>query len=204
MRKLAVLAALCAALAGIPGALAQTPASAKCASGIAAPAVQQARTALERDPAALEERFRLASALLDQQCYEEAVQVLEAGEATNPQNAALAARLRAARSMISEQRYIEGVTQAEESAKLQRNLFRCKKLADLSACDEALKSRRNDPELNAARADAALRQGKTAEVPAAPVKAVMPAPPPVKPRVAAAAKPKVPLYSNDAPPGQSH
>jgi len=157
-------------------------------------------------PAALEARFRLASALLDQQCYEEAVQVLEAGEATNPQNAALEARLRAARSMISEQRYIEGVTQAEEGAKLQRNLFRCKKLADLAACDEALKSRRNDPELLTARADALARQGKTAEAPAAPVKAAVPAPvaAPIKPRVAVAARPKAPLYSNDAPPGQSH
>ena len=162
MKTVAILLVGAAGAFGLSSALAQAPNATSCQSSPSR-AVQEARTTLGQDPSALDTRIRLADALTDQSCYDEAVRVLEAGEEQHPQNAVLEARLRSARSMISEQRYIERVTRAEEVARLQRNQLRCKKLADLAACDEALIARRGDWELLAAKGDALVQRNRPME-----------------------------------------
>ena len=59
-------------------------------------------------------RLRLADALVDQGCYQEAVGVLEAGEQVHPHSSELAGKLRDVRSLVTEQTYIAGLTQAAE------------------------------------------------------------------------------------------
>jgi hypothetical protein len=85
------------------------------------------------------------------------VHVLEDGEALHPRNNAIQSRLRDARSMLSEQRYFDGLGRAEEAAKIQRNLLRCRKLGDIAACDEALRTKPNDSEILIAKADALVQ-----------------------------------------------
>jgi Flp pilus assembly protein TadD len=192
-----------AALAGLTAAMAQAQDVPLC-HGASSAAVNAAQATLERDPAVLNARLKLADALIEAECYSDAVRVLEAGEALHPDNPTLEARVRSARSMISEQNYIESVTRAEESARLQRNLLRCRKLGDVDACDEALSVRKNDAELLAARAAALAQQGRSAEpVAAVPSQA---APPATQPTVLAAAAPRAKsvVYSNDAPASRSN
>jgi tetratricopeptide (TPR) repeat protein len=226
--------AMWAVLFGAADSPAQMPTAANC--GAPSQAVQEASLALEQNPSLLETRFELADALTHQECYDAAVEVLEAGEALHPENAALEARLRNARSMMSEQRYIEGVTRAEESARLQRNVLRCKRLGDIAACDEALSSRRSDWELLIAKGDALMQQSRGAEAlpvyrramelnpgntavqskiagleaskharaSSAPGVGQRAEPPAAAPVIAAAAKPKSPAYSNEAPAGRTN
>jgi hypothetical protein len=99
---------------------------------------------------------------VDQGCYQEAVAVLEAGQQDHPHNSELAGKLRDVRSLVTEQTYIEGLTQAAEGAKFQRNQLRCTRLADITACDEALKFKPDDPQLLLAKQDAL--KSKQAEV----------------------------------------
>ena len=196
-------------LAGFSGAAsAQTPAP-SCQDAALSPVAKEAKASLARDPAALETRFKLADALSAQECYQDAVRVLEAGESLHPQNATLEARLRSARSMISEQNYIESVTRAEEGARLQRNQLRCRRLADIAACDEALAVRRNDPELLAAKAAALAKKGGPAQsaVAAVPEPVQVPATQAARPKVVAAAatpRPRPVVYSNEAPVSRSN
>lgn len=117
-------------------------------------ATETARQTLERDPRDLDARFQLADALAAASCFDDAVHVLEQGEAVHGRNAKLQARLREARSMLGEQHYFEGLSRAEESAKFSRHLLRCTKLADLQACDEALQQKPDDPDVIIAKGDA--------------------------------------------------
>lgn len=199
-----MFAALIVLTAG--AATAQEASTCRAAS---APEVVDARQTLERDPSALNPRLRLADTLIEVECYADAVQTLEAGEAMHPGNSTLEARLRSARSMISEQNYIASVTRAEEGARLERNLLRCRKLADVAACDEALTVRRNDADLLAARAAAVAQKGEPAVVAAsqpAPPAVVEEIPPPRRPTVVAAVtpRPKPITYSNEAPASRSN
>ena len=89
--------------------------------------------------------------------------MLEEGKALHGSNEEFQARLRTARSNVSEQHYIEGLGRAEEAAKAQRSLLRCAQLSDLTACDEALKGRPNDPQILAAKGDALMKAGRPAE-----------------------------------------
>src|ERR1700761_2919849 len=138
--------------------------------------VADASAALDQDPENLTSRLKLADALVDQGCYQDAVTVLEAGQQSHPHSIELSGKLRDVRSMVTEQTYIQGLTQAAESAKLQRNELRCTKLADISACDEALKSKPGDTQLLTARsaavaarpADAQLAAARPAGAPAVP------------------------------------
>jgi hypothetical protein len=127
---------------------------ASCQTGKHSEAVTSATAALARDPDELGPRLRLADALVDQGCYQEAVAVLEAGEENHPRSGELAGKLRDMRSLVTEQTYIEGLTQAAEGAKVQRNQLRCMRLGDLTACDDALKFKPDDPQLIAARSEA--------------------------------------------------
>jgi hypothetical protein len=126
-------------------------------------AVVSARAALAAAANSLEARFTLADTLVNANCYEEAVHTLEEGEAMHPRSADLQAKLRTMRSLASEQTYFAGLEQAEVAARVSRNLLRCNRLGDLSACDEALKLKPNDVDILVAKGDAQLAAGKPAD-----------------------------------------
>jgi len=113
----------------------------QCRLDPASPAVADARTLLDRNAASLDARFKLSDVLRGEGCFEDAVKVLEAGEAFHPDNAALRSKLQIARSYVGEQRYFAGLESAEVEARFKRNLLRCERLSDVPACDEALSMR---------------------------------------------------------------
>ena len=119
--------------------------------------------ALKRSPNELERQLAVADALIDQGCYKEAVPVLEAGLAQRPRSSELQSRLRAARSMLSEEHFFEGLGTAQEAARLQHSVMRCTKLSDVSACDDALHIKPDDPQLVIAKGDALAQGGRPAD-----------------------------------------
>jgi len=156
---------LCAWLlyAGVPQVSGQTPARSSCPLADQPASVKDARAALDRDPTELEPRLKLADRLVDQGCYNDAVTVLEAGQAAHPHSNELTGKLRDVRSMLTEQTYIQGLTQAEDAAKLRHSQLRCTTFTDLDACNEVVKVTPNDPAVIAARADALLQAGRVQE-----------------------------------------
>jgi cytochrome c-type biogenesis protein CcmH/NrfG len=138
-------------------------ARASCQSGKHSDAVLGARAAVEHDPDEIGPQMRLADALVDQGCYQEAVVVLEKAEGSHPRNSELLGKLRDVRSLVTEQTYIEGLTQAAEGAKLARNQLRCTRLADVTACDDALRSKPDDSQLLLAKGDALIQANRAAE-----------------------------------------
>jgi hypothetical protein len=146
---------------------ARAMARASCQSGKHSEAVTDATAAVTREPEELGPRMRLADALVDQGCYQEAVGVLEAVQESYPRNAELTAKLRDVRSLVTEQTYIEGLTQAAEVAKLARSQLRCTRLADVSACEDALKSKPDDVQLLLAEGDALVQGNRLADAVAA-------------------------------------
>lgn len=142
---------------------AQAPGEATCPAGAHSPALDAARADMDRDEKALDTRLAFADALLAKGCYGEAVHVLEEGEAFHPRNGGIQSRLRDARSMLSEQRYFDGLDRAAESAKIERNLIRCRQLSDLTACDDALKVKPADASVMAAKADALVKANRLAD-----------------------------------------
>jgi hypothetical protein len=172
----------------------QTPTTGICSAANQSDSAKELSAALTRDPTQLESRLKLADELMDQGCFDAAVSVLEAGQASHPRSADLARKLREVRSMVSEQRYIEGLSQAAAGAKARRNLFRCTKLADLDACNEALKEAPNDPAVLAARAAASGSQKSGAASADSTPMVESPAPPPSSaPAVVAASQRPVSL-----------
>jgi tetratricopeptide (TPR) repeat protein len=148
---------------GVPGSPARADDGVKLCQAASNASVVSAKTALEATPSSLAARFKLADSLIEANCYDEAVHVLEAGEAIHPRNGDLQARLRTTRSMVSEQHYFAGKEQAELAAKVSRNLLRCTRLGDLNACDEALKLKPDDVEILLAKGDALLKTARLAE-----------------------------------------
>jgi cytochrome c-type biogenesis protein CcmH/NrfG len=146
---------------------ARAVARASCESGKHSEAVVDATAAVEREPDESGPRMRLADALVDQGCYQEAAEVLEAAQESHPREIELSAKLRAVRSLVTEQTYIEGLTQAAESAKFARNQLRCTRLADITACEDALKSKPDEEPLWLAKGDALLQANRVAEATAA-------------------------------------
>lgn len=142
-------------------------ARASCESGKHSDSVVDAMAAVEHDPEEPGPRMRLADALVDQGCYQEAAEVLEAAQALHPRDIELSAKLRAVRSLVTEQTYIEGLTQAAEGAKLARNQLRCTRLADITACEDALKSKPDEVTLWVAKGDALLQANRVADAAAA-------------------------------------
>jgi predicted Zn-dependent protease len=136
---------------------------ASCIAGRQSEAVKSASAAFEREPDELGARLQLADLLVDQGCYQEAVSLLEAGVQEHPHSNELTAKLRNIRSLVTEQTYIENLTQAAEGAKLQRNQLRCTRLADVTACEDALKSKPDDPQLLLAKGDALVQANRPAE-----------------------------------------
>jgi tetratricopeptide (TPR) repeat protein len=125
--------------------------------------VTDAWAALKPDPDDLARQLAVADALIDQGCYKEAVPVLEAGLAQRPHSSELQSRLRAARSMLNEEHFFEGLGNAQEAAKLQHSVMRCTKLSDVSACDEALHLKPDDPQLLIAKGDALAHDARPAD-----------------------------------------
>jgi tetratricopeptide (TPR) repeat protein len=157
-----LLGLLLAAVHVAPAA-AQGAAHPSCDKTNPAASVTAAKAALERQPDRVEMRLKLADALVDQNCYEEAIAVLERGRSMHPQSAELENRLHELHSEVAEQSYIQNLTQAEESALQQRNQLRCTKLADLAACNAALATAPDDLTLLQAKADALLQSGHAAD-----------------------------------------
>lgn len=160
--------------------------------------VTDAWAALKRSPNDLEPQLAAADALIDQGCYKEAVPILEAGLARRPRSAELQSRLRAARSMLSEERFFEGLGNAQETAKRQPTVMRCTKLADGSACDDALRSKPEDPQQaeKASRAEAKRAVATSASAP--------PAAPPKSQTGARVAVSGAVTYSNEAAAAQTN
>jgi Flp pilus assembly protein TadD len=118
---------------------------------------------MDHNPDDLGPRMRLADALVDQGCYQEAVEILETASEIFPRNAELTGKLRDVRSLVTEQTYIEGLTQAAEGAKLARNQLRCTKLGDVAACEDALRSKPDDVQLLLAKGDALMQANRPTE-----------------------------------------
>jgi tetratricopeptide (TPR) repeat protein len=162
MRMRVPMTIACLWLLGSDTAPAQAHDGGGVCAGNAAP-VAAARESLAATPTSLPARFKLADALIEANCYDEAVHALEAGEALHPRSPDLAAKLRTTRSLVSEQTYFAGLEEAEVAARVSRNLLRCTRLNDLNACDEALKLRPNDAQVLLAKGDALLQSNKPAE-----------------------------------------
>jgi tetratricopeptide (TPR) repeat protein len=156
--------ALVLSLALFRTALADTGhATASCPVDSQPKSVTDAWAALESHPNELARQLAVADALIDQGCYKEAVPVLEAGLVQRPRSSELQSRLRAARSMLNEEHFFEGLGDAQETAKLQHSALRCTKLADVSACDDALHMKPDDPQLVIAKGDALAHSGRPAD-----------------------------------------
>ena len=125
--------------------------------------VMTAERALAADTQSLAARLQLADAFMADNCFDEAVQTLEAGEALHGRSSQLQSQLREARSMQREQGYFEGLNRAEQAAKLSHNLLRCNKLADIAACDAALGSKPDDPQILISKADALVKTKRPAD-----------------------------------------
>lgn len=138
-------------------------ARASCQSGKNSNALADAKAAVAKDPDVLGPHMRLADILVDQGCYQEAMEILEAAQESFPRSVELSGKLRDVRSLVTEQTYIEGLTQAAESAKIARNQFRCTKLADITACEDALHAKPDDAALLLAKADALTAANRPAE-----------------------------------------
>lgn len=149
-------------LFGIP-ATADTLHASACQPDAQPKAVADASAAFKRDPDSLEAQLAFADALINQGCYKDVVPVLEGGLAQRPRSSELQSRLRAVRSMLNEEHFFEGLGTAQEAARLQHDLLRCTKVSDVSACDDALRSNPDDPQLIMAKGDALLHGGRAAD-----------------------------------------
>jgi tetratricopeptide (TPR) repeat protein len=158
-------------------ALAQGSKNAACA-----PAVLQredivaARSALEKTPAVPARRIALSDLLVQAECYNEAIHVLEDGEALNPRNVLLQSHLSQARSMVREEQYFAGLDDAEASARLARGKLRCTRLNDVAACDEVLNLQPRNLDMLLAKGDALTKVNRNDEAAATYARAAQVAP----------------------------
>jgi hypothetical protein len=137
--------------------------AATCQSEPQPQAVSAARAALSANPGDLAAQLGVIDALIDQGCYAEAVPVLEKGLAQHPHSGELQSRMRAVHSMLNEEQFFEGLGTAQETAKLQHDVMRCSKFFDVNACDDALRSKPDDPQLLVAKADTLSHEGRPAD-----------------------------------------
>jgi len=125
--------------------------------------IGDARAALAASPNDLAAQLALIDALIDQGCYRQAVPVLDASLSQRPHSSELQSRMRAVRSMLNEEQFFEGWGTAQETAKLQHDVMRCGKFFDINACDDALRSKPDDPQILIAKGDALAHEGRPAE-----------------------------------------
>ncbi len=137
--------------------------AAVCANGAKQPGIAKARAVLNANPQDLPARFALASAWSELGCYSDASQVLQEGLALHPRSTELQSRAKVAKSMISEQNYFDSLDTAARGARLSRASFRCTRLADLSACEDALTLNPSDANLLLGEADALVQLRRPGE-----------------------------------------
>lgn len=139
------------------------PSATTCQTAPQPKAISDARATLLGNPNDLAAQLALIDALIDAGCYTQAVPVLESSLAQHPHSSELQSRLRAARSMLNEEQFFEGLGTAQETAKLQHSLMRCTRFFDVNACDDALRSKPDDPQIGIAKADALAHEGRPAD-----------------------------------------
>jgi predicted Zn-dependent protease len=201
----------------------------ECQAAAAQPTIANALARVARDPDDVRARVALADAWSDAGCYGDAVNVLENASNAHPGNSELQTRLRVARSLVGEEHFFADLDRADNQAKLKRDMFRCDTLADLEACNEAMRLKPDDPAVLASSGDAlmharrpadALQRYRRAEAlggdPQAfaekirlaeaevPAGSAGVAGPPADARVAQVQKSAPRRYSNASPEGQSH
>jgi tetratricopeptide (TPR) repeat protein len=137
--------------------------AAACQAAAEQPAIAEAKAALDADATNLRVRLKLADAWSDAGCFSDALQVLQGGEALHPGDKELQTRLRVARSLVNEESYFDSMDRAAKEAVLSRAIFRCAKLADVNACDDALNMQPDNPELLIAKADALVQLKRPGE-----------------------------------------
>lgn len=155
---------------------AQGESDALCARTRQQPEIVAARAELQDAPRVLAMRLKLSDMLLSAGCYLDAVEILEAGEALHPHNSELQYRLSRARSMVKEKVYFEGLDEAEASAELRRQVFRCTQLADTPACDAAQAASPGNADIALAKGNALLKSNRLDDAIAAYARAAQLAP----------------------------
>jgi tetratricopeptide (TPR) repeat protein len=140
------------------------------------PDLVAARTALEASPLVPAKRISLTDLLVQAECYDEAIHILEDGAASNPRNVLLQSRLSQARSMVREKQYFAGLDDAEASARLARGKLRCTRLGDIAACDDVLNLQPRNAEILIGKADALIKANRNEEAAAVYARAAQAAP----------------------------
>jgi tetratricopeptide (TPR) repeat protein len=178
MRTLTVISAIGVLLALVAAAAhANDGADTGCASSVnQRPDMVAARAALQASPAVPARRIALADLLVQAECYDEAIHILEDGEALNPRNVLLQSRLNQARSMIREKQYFAGLDDAEAAARLARGKLRCTRLGDMAACDDVLTLQPRNVEILIAKGDGLLKANRSEDAAAAYARASQAAP----------------------------
>lgn len=159
-----------------PSAFARSGADPACESAAQRSDLVAARAELQHAPDALAKRVKLGDLLLGAGCYDEAIQVLKAGEALDPGNPELQYRLNRAYSLMRERQYFEGLGQARAATHSTRSALRCTQLSDVAACDEILAQHPGSVEITVARGNALLSANRIDEAIAAYVRATQLAP----------------------------
>jgi tetratricopeptide (TPR) repeat protein len=143
---------------------ANEPGDTRCPSSVLQrPDIVAARMSLDASPLVPARRVSLTDLLVQAGCYDEAIHILEDGEALNPRNVLLQSRLSQARSMVREKQYFAGLDDAEASARLARGNLRCTRLSDIAACDEVLNLQPRNVEVLIAKGDALLKVNRNEE-----------------------------------------
>jgi tetratricopeptide (TPR) repeat protein len=137
--------------------------AAACQAAGARPPIAGAKAAAAADPAELKLTFALADAWSDAGCFTDAVLALSEARSTHPNDHELLTRLRVAHSVVGEESFFDNLDQAEEQARLKRNLFRCNSLADLDACSAAVRQHPDSVEALTAQGDALAKAGQPQE-----------------------------------------
>ena len=163
-RALLPLALLAAALgASAPAWSREAAPPSACQSAATTPAIVEAKSARDSNPDDLQAQFKLADAWSDAGCFGESLQVLQAAQDAHPGNKELETRLRVAGSLVGEEHFFDDLDRADTEARLKRAGFRCTSLADLDACNEALRLKPDDPALLVAQGDALVRSRRPAD-----------------------------------------
>jgi tetratricopeptide (TPR) repeat protein len=141
----------------------ETASPSACQAAAAQPAIAAAQAAFDGNPNNLQASFKLADAWSDAGCFNDAVQVLQSAKSTHPANKELETRLRVARSLVGEEHFFDNLDRADYEAKLKRETFRCSTLADVDACNQALRMKPDDPTLLVAQGDALMQAKRPAD-----------------------------------------
>lgn len=134
---------------------------AECQRAERQPPIAAVKAAQEQNPADLKGYFKLADAWSDAGCFREALHVLQGAQAANLASPELTTRLRVARSVLGEEQYFATLERADTEVQVRRAIFRCTSLLDVEACNQAVTSRPNDPDLLAAQRAARTRADRT-------------------------------------------